>query len=162
MAIDILTKIIQGEVSDDFFNNIIDKDTSQVMWEKLKSMCSQTGTAEVYSIFQKLFGYPKVNKSKKFEKSVISHFSKIKVLVKQVRAVVTPNGDIWDSITVVVATDTLHKEFEYITSKLLLGQRGENSISGIHSILSSAEAKLLSKKVVGATTELAHILKNYN
>lgn len=131
------------------------------MWEKLKSVCSQTETEEVYSILQKLLIYPKVNKLKKFEKSVKSHFSKFGILVKQLKATVTLNRDIWDSITVVVATNILHEKFKYITSELLR-QGGEKSISEIHSILSSAKAKLLSKTTIGATTKLAHISRNYN
>ncbi len=105
--------------------------------------------------------YSKVNKPKRFEKSVTSHFSEVGVLVKQLRVAVTPNRDIWDSITMVVATDALHEEFEHVTSGLL-EQEGEKSISEIHSILSSAEAKLLSKKAIGATTELAHMSRNNN
>ncbi len=105
--------------------------------------------------------YSKVNKPKGFEKSVTSHFSEVGVLVKQLRAEVTPNRDIWDSITVVVATDALHEEFEHVTSGLLRQGR-KKSISEIHSILSSAKAKLLSKRAVGATTKLAHMLRNNN
>lgn len=81
--------------------------------------------------------------------------------MKRFRAAVTPNKDIWDSITVVVVTDALHKEFEHVTSGLP-GQRGEKSISKIHSILSSAIAKLLSNRAVGVTTELVHMLRNNN
>lgn len=40
MAIGIATKIIQGGVSDNLFNNIIDENDPKVMWEKLKAVCS--------------------------------------------------------------------------------------------------------------------------
>lgn len=75
------------------------------------------------------------------------------------RAAVTPNKDIWDSIAVVVATESLHKDFEYVTSGLL-GQDGEKSIDEIQSILSSAEAKFVSKRAIGVTANLAHMSRN--
>lgn len=94
------------------------------------SVFFQVGTGVVYSIFHELLMYLKINKPKRFDKLVTSHFSKVQVLVKQLRVVVTPNRDIWDSITVVVATDVLYKEFEYITSGLL-EQGGKKSINKI-------------------------------
>lgn len=60
-----------------------------------------------------------------------------------------------------VATDSLHDEFEHVTSGLL-GQGGEKSINEIQSILASAEAKFLSKRAVGTTAELAHRSRNSN
>lgn len=71
------------------------------------------------------------------------------------------NRDIWDSITIIVATDALYAEFKYITSRLLR-QKQEKSISKISFILSSAQAKFLSKKFVKATIKLAQMLKNNN
>lgn len=94
MVIGITTKIIQEEVNNVFFNNIINKDNLQVMWEKLKSICFQTGIGVVYLIFQELLTYLKVNKPKWFEKSVTSHFSEIRVLVKPLKGAVTSNRDI--------------------------------------------------------------------
>lgn len=148
MAIEIATEIIQGDVSDDLFNNIIDKDDPKVMWEKLKAVCSQVGPSVVYSILQELLTYPKINKPKGFKKPVTSIFAKVRFLVKRLRTAVTPNKDIWDSIAVVVATESLHDDFEHVTSGLL-GQGGEKSIDEIQSMLSSAEAKFVSKRAVG-------------
>lgn len=81
------------------------------------------------------------------------------VLVKQWRAAVIPNKDIWDSIIIVVATDALHDEFNHVTSGLL-GQGGEKSVAEIQSLLSSAEAKLLSKRAISMIADLAHMVKN--
>lgn len=74
---------------------------------------------------------------------------------------VTPNKDIWDSITVVVATDALYEEFKYVNSGLL-EQRGEKNISEILSILSSAEVKRLSIKAIRITNKPAYMLKKKN
>lgn len=46
------TRIIQEGVIDDLFNSIIDSDEPRLMWEKLRSVCSQTGLGVVYSIPQ--------------------------------------------------------------------------------------------------------------
>ncbi len=113
----------------------------------------------MYSILQELLIYPKINRPKAFEKPVISIFAEVRFLVKRLRAAVTPNKNIWDSIAVVVATESLHEDFEHVTSGLL-GQRGEKSIDKIQSILSSAEAKFVSKRAVRVTANLAHMSKN--
>ena len=94
MAIGTAMRIIQGGVSDDLFNSIIDLDDSQLMWEKLRSVCSQTGPGVVYSILQELLTYPKINKPKGFEKSVTSFFSEVRFLCNCLRAAITPNKDI--------------------------------------------------------------------
>lgn len=77
MAIGIATEIIQGGVSDDIFNNIIDKDDPQRMWKKLRAVCSQIEIGIVYSILQELLIYPKINKPKGLDKLVTSVFSEV-------------------------------------------------------------------------------------
>lgn len=77
------------------------------MWEKLKSMCSQIKLRGDHLIFQELFIYSKINKAKEFDKLVTNHFSEVGFLVIQLRAVIMPNRDIWDHITIIVATNTL-------------------------------------------------------
>ncbi len=159
MAIGIATEIIQGGVSDNLFNNIINKDDPKVMWEKFTAVCSHFGPGVVYLIFQELSTYPKINRPKEFEKPVTSIFAEVRFLVKQLRAAVTPNEDIWDSIAIVVATESMHEDFEHVTSGLL-GQGGEKSIDEIQSILSSAEAKFVSKRAVGVTADLTQMSRN--
>lgn len=61
----------------------------------------------------------------------------------------------------IVLINTLHKEFEYVTSGLLR-QAGEKSISEIHSILLLAKVKLLSKKTIRTITKLMYMSKNNN
>lgn len=68
------TQIIQEGVIDDLFNSIIDSDEPRLMWEKLRSVCSQTGLGVVYSIPQEPLTYPKIDQPKGFQKSVISVF----------------------------------------------------------------------------------------
>lgn len=65
MAIGTAIRIIQSEVNDDIFNNIIDLEDPRLMWEKLKQVCSETGPGVLYSIQQELLTYPEINKSKK-------------------------------------------------------------------------------------------------
>ena len=82
-------------------------------------MCSETGPSVVYSILQELLTYPKINKPKSFEKFVTSVFSEIQFLCNCLRAAITPNIDIWDSIAIIVVFDSLHEDFDLITSGLL-------------------------------------------
>lgn len=130
VAIDIATDIIHGDVSKNLFNNIIDKDNPKVMWEKFKAMCSQVGPGITYLILQELFTYLKINKFKGFEKSVTSIFAKVTFLVKRLRVAVTLNKNIWDSIAVVIAIESLHDNFEYVIL-VLLRQGREKSIDEI-------------------------------
>lgn len=159
MAIDIATEITQGKVSDNLFNTIIDEDDPQQIQEQLKVVCLQVRSGVVYAILQELLTYSKINKPKDFDKSVTSHFSKVGVLVKQLRAAVTSNRDIWDTLTIVVAINVLHNKFDYIISRLL-GQGGKKSVAEIQSLLSFAEAKLLSKKAVGVIVDLVYMSRN--
>lgn len=118
------------------------------MWDKLKSLCSETGLGVVYSILQELLTYPKINKPKGFNKSVTSVFVDVQFLCKRLRAAITPNKDIWDSIAIVVAIDSLRKDFDLVTAGLL-GQGGDKAINKIQQILALAEAKFISKRAVG-------------
>lgn len=82
MVIGIAIKIIKKEVSNNLFNNINDKKDPKVMWKKFKVVCSQVEPGVIYSILQKLFIYPKINKPKEFEKPMTNIFAKVRFLVK--------------------------------------------------------------------------------
>lgn len=69
----------------------------------------------------------KINKPKRFNNLVIKHFFKGRILVKWLKVAVISNKNIWDNITIVVAKNALHKEFDYIISKLL-GQGQEKAL----------------------------------
>lgn len=110
-------------------------------------------------IFQELLIYPKINKPKEFKKPVTSIFAEVRFLVKRLKATITLNKDIWDSIAIVVAIKLLHDDFEHVTLGLL-GQEGEKGIDKIQSMLSSAKAKFVSKRAVRVTANLAHMSRN--
>ena len=143
MAVETATRIIKEGMSDDIFNNIIDITDPKEMWEKLRSACSQVGQGVVYSILQELLNYPRNNKPKGFEKSVMSRFADVQFLMKCLRSAITPNRDIWDSIAIVVTLDSLHDNFETTTTSML--EQGNKTIDKIQQILASAEAKFISK-----------------
>lgn len=94
MAVGTATRIIKEGVSDDIFNNIIDITDPKEMWDKLRAACSQVGQGVVYSILQKLLNYAHINKTKGFEKSVVSRFADVRFLVKRLRAALNPGRDI--------------------------------------------------------------------
>lgn len=112
IAVGTAGRIIREGVSDDLFNNIIDIDDPQAMWAKLQSVCSHVGQGEIYSILQELLNYPKVNKPKGYEKTITSIFADVRLLTKRLRAALTPNRDIYDSIAILIALDSIHDDFE--------------------------------------------------
>ena len=57
----------------------------------------------MYLILQELLNYPRCNKAKGFEILVMSIFANVRFLIKQLRAAITLEQDIWDSIAIVVA-----------------------------------------------------------
>lgn len=107
----------------------------------------------VYSILQELLNYPRNNKPKGFEKPVMSVFADVRFLIKQLRAAITPDRDIWDSIAIVVALGSLHDDFEATTASIL--KCGDKIIKEIQQILAPTEAKLVSKRATGMTGDLA-------
>ena len=106
-----------------------------------------------YSILQELFNYPKINKPKEYDKTITSIFADVRLLTKRLRAALTPNRDIYDSIAIVIALDSIHDDFDTKTSSLL--ETGEKTIDEIQQILCSAEAKNLSKRATGMTGDRA-------
>ena len=153
MAVGIAQRIIREGVSDQIAFNIIDIKDPKQMWDKLKSVCTEMGQGVVYSILQELFHYPSITKPKGYEKSVIQIFAEIRYLCKRLRTAMTPNRDLWDTIAIVIALDSLHQDFDTTTASLL--ETGDKTIDEIQSILQSKEAKNLSKRATGNTGELA-------
>lgn len=90
----------------------------------------------------------------------MSIFADVRFLVKRLRSAITPNRDIWDSIAIVVALDSLHDDFETITTSML--ERGDKTIEEIQQILASAEAKFISKRATEITADLAMISRGKN
>lgn len=48
----------------------------------------------------------KINKPKRFDKSVTNIFDNIQFLYKYLLIAITPNKNIWDSITIIVPIDS--------------------------------------------------------
>lgn len=117
------------------------------MWDKLKSICTKVGQEVVYSILQELPNYPKINKSKGYKKAIMQIFAKVKYLYKCLWTAITQGQDLWDTIAIVIALDSLHKNFDTITVSLL--EIGDKTIDQIQSILQSKEAKNISKQATG-------------
>lgn len=80
-------------------------------------------------------------------------FAEVKYLCKRLRSAITPGRDLWDTIAIVIALESLHRDFDTTTASLL--ETGDKSIDEIQSILQSKEAKNLSKRATGDTGDLA-------
>lgn len=152
MAVDIAQKIIRKGVSDQIAFNIMDLKDPKEMWDKLKSICTQVGQG-VYLILQELLHYPKMTKPKRYEKPVMQIFAKVKYLCKRLRLAMTPEQDLWDTIAIIIALNSLHEDFDTTTASLL--KTGDKTIDQIQSILQSKEAKNLSKRATGGIGDLA-------
>ena len=153
MAVGIAQRIIREGVSDQIAFNIMDLKDPKEMWDKLKSICTKVGQGVVYSIFQELLHYPKITKPKGYEKPVMQIFAEVKYLCKCLRSTMTLGQDLWDTIAIVIALDSLHEDFDTTTASLL--ETGDKTIDQIQSILQSKEAKNLSKRATGGTGDLA-------
>lgn len=153
MAVGIVQRIIREGVSDQIAFNIMDLKDPKEMWDKLKSICTEIGQGVVYSILQELLNYPKINKPKGYDKPVMQIFAEVRYLCKRLRAAMTPGRDLWDTIAIVIALDTLHDDFDTTTASLL--ETGDKTIDHIQSILQLKGAKNLSKRATGDIGDLA-------
>ena len=160
MAVGIARRIILESISDQIAFNIIDLEDPKEMWDKLKSICSKIGQRVVYSILQKLLNYPKINKPKGYDKPVMQIFAEVRYLYKRLCIAMTPGRDLWDTIAIVIALDTLYDDFETTTTSLL--ETGDKTIDQIQSIPQSKEAKNISKRITGAVGDLAMAFKSSN
>ena len=149
MAVGIAQQIIREGVSDQIAFNIMDLKDPKEMWDKLKSVCTEVGQGLVYSIIQELFHYPKINKPKEYEKPVMQIFAEVRYLCKRLWTAMTPGCDLWDTIAILIALDSLHEDFDTTTASFL--ETGDKTIDKIQSILQPKEAKNLSKRVTGNT-----------
>ena len=129
MAVGIAQRIIREGVSDQIAFNIMDLKDPKEMWDKLKSICTEVGQGVVYSILQELLHYPKITKPKGYEKPVMQIFAEVKYLCKRLRSAMTPGRDLWDTIAIVIALDSLHEDFDTTTASLL--ETGDKTIDQI-------------------------------
>lgn len=149
MAVGTAQQFIREGISDQITFNIMHLENPKEMWDKLKSICTKIGQEVVYSIFPELLHYPKINKPKGYEKPIMQIFAAVKYLCKHLRTTMTPGRNLWDTIAIVIALDSLHKDFDTITASLL--ETGNKTIDQIQSILQSKVTKNLSKRVTRGT-----------
>ncbi len=122
-------------------------------------MCSNYRPSFVYFFLQEILLCLKLNKPKGFQKTITSVFAGIKSLHQCLKATVSPDQNIWNSIVLVVATNSFHDDFNPHVSRLL-GQRREKIIHKIQSVLAFTEKRILSKKTIRLPANLAHMSKN--
>ena len=160
MAVGIARRIILKGVSNQIAFNVMDLEDPKEMWDKLTSICTEIGQGVVYSILQELFNYPKINKPKEYDKPVMQIFAKVRYLCKCLQIAMTSGRDLWDTIAIVIALDTLYNNFNTTTASLL--ESGDKTIDQIQSILQSKEAKNISKRAIGVTGDLAMAFRDSN
>ena len=94
IAIGIARRIILDGVNDQIAFNIMDLEDFKEIWDKLKSICSKIEQGVVYLILQELLNYPKINKSKGYDKPVMQIFAKIRYFCKHFYTAMTPSRDL--------------------------------------------------------------------
>lgn len=153
MAVRIARRIITEGVSDQIAFNIMDLEDPKEMWDKLKSICSEISLGDFYLILQELLNYPEINKPKGYDKPVMQIFSEVRYLCKRLQTAMTPGRDLWDTIAIVIALDSLHDDYDTTTASL--PETGDKTIDEIQSILQFKEAKIIHKRTTGPVGDLA-------
>lgn len=135
------------------------KDPKEI-WEKLTNICNEIGQGVVYLILQKLFNYPKINKSNRYDKPVMQIFAEVWYLYKYLLIAITLEWNLWDTIGIVIALDILHDDFDTTIASLL--ETGNKIIDQIQSILQSKKVKNISKQTTRVVENLAISYKQNN
>ena len=94
IAVEIARQIILEDINYQIAFNIMDLEDPKEIWEKLTSICSEIGQDIVYSIFQELFNYPKINKPKGYDKPVMQIFAEVWYLCKHFQTAMTLRRDL--------------------------------------------------------------------
>lgn len=101
-----------------------------------------------YSCIAKPLGY---------KKKATAIFAKVKHLIQCLQAAVTEHRTIWDSITLVVAFNSLYNDFEMTTAPFL--HLGNKNLKEIQLIVTSTKAANLAKQATGIIKDLAMIAR---
>ena len=104
-----------------------------------------------------MLNYPRVAKPLRYEKKANTIFVEVKQLVQQLQSAVTEQRTIWESITLVVAFDLLHDNFEMTTASLL--HSSDKNLEEIQQIVTWTKAANLAKRAVGVIVDLALMAK---
>ena len=104
-----------------------------------------------------MLNYPKVAKTLGYKKKANTIFAEVKQLMQQLQSAMTEQRTIWGSITLVVALDSLHDNFEMTTTLLL--HSGNKDLEEIQQIVTSTEAANLAIQAVGAIADFALMAK---
>lgn len=89
------------------------------MWDKLKRIYTKVSQEVAYLILQELFHYSKIAKPKRYKKSVMQIFAKVKYFCKYLCSAMTLGQNLLDTIAIVIALDLLYKDFDIIIISLL-------------------------------------------
>ena len=92
-----------------------------------------------------------------YEKKATTIVVKVKQLVQRLQSAVTEHQTIWDSITLVVALDSLHNNFEMTTVPFL--HYGDKDLEKIQQVVTSIKTANMAKQAIGQTADLAMIAK---
>ena len=92
-----------------------------------------------------------------YKKRATIIFAEVKQFVQCLQSAVTKHWTIWDSITLVVAFDSLYNDFKLTTAPLLYS--GDKDIVEIQQIVTFTEAANMARQTTGWTTDLAMQMK---
>lgn len=85
-------------------------------------------------------------------------FAKVWCFCKRLQTAMMSGRELWDTIAMIMALNSLHQDFKIITTSLL--EMNEKSINKIYNILQSEEAKNPSKWAIGDLCNLVMAFRN--
>lgn len=73
----------------------------------------------MYLILQKFLKYPKINKSKRYNKPIMQIFVKVQYFYKCFGIVIILSQDFWDIIAIIITLNMLYNNFDITTIYIL-------------------------------------------
>ena len=112
----VVLEIIKQGVNGNVYINIIGKKNSQRFRKTLHRVYLQVGQRLIYFILKELLNYPRVVKSHGYEKKANTIFAKFMQLIQKLQLAIIEQRTIWESITLILALNLLHNDFEMTTA----------------------------------------------
>ena len=107
----------------------MDINSPKDVWDKFKKSCLKVDQDVVYFVLQEILNYPCIQKPKRYDKSTLEIFAKVRFFYKQLKVVMTAKRNLFDIIIIIIILDTLYSNFKTTIANML--ETGDKSIEVI-------------------------------
>ncbi|ERF73240.1 hypothetical protein EPUS_08791 [Endocarpon pusillum Z07020] len=145
--------ILKRDVSDELFQGIEAINNPRLIWNHLKSVCSQAGQGVIYASLRELFSHPANYKPFGLEKSINARVSELSAIVKRIRTAVNPTRDIWEDIQIIQLLEGLPTQFDSKKEHIL--NQKDMKLADVQQILASEEVRINADLKTGLLSEVA-------